>query len=207
MTGQARRPGALQVAGELLLTAGVLVLLFVAYELSGTGVSTGRAQAALGEQLARTLVAPVAAAPAPPALGSAYARLSLPSLGRAHTYVVVEGVERDDLRRGPGHLPGSAAPGQPGNTVIAGHRTTYGAPFGDLDRLAVGDPVVVQTRSGTAVFRVTGRQVVAPDAVEVTWPVPGDAGADPARSLITLTTCHPRWSAAQRLVVRGELES
>ena len=201
-------------AGQVLVTVGVLLLLFAAYELWGTALVAQRGQDGLDRQLERTWAQP---APEPTgslpavegprvAVGAAWARLYLPTLTR-DPLAVVEGVGTADLRRGPGHLPGSAAPGQAGNLVLSGHRTTYGAPFADLDRLRPGDPVVLQTRDGWATYRITGAQTVLPSAVGVTLPVPDQPGAAAGRSLLTLTTCTPRYSASHRLVLRGELET
>lgn len=205
--------------GQALITVGVLVLLLCVYELWITGLSTARDQSRLSRDLARdwarpapgaaaALALPAASAPivaAPPALGSALALLYLPRLRGDDGLVVVEGVGVADLQRGPGHLPGSAAPGQIGNMVLSGHRSTYGAPFGDLDDLRTGDPVVVQTRAAWVTYRVDEVQVVAPTDVAVVLPVPRQPGAEPVSARFTLTTCHPRYSARQRLVVSGAL--
>lgn len=202
--------------GQTLLTLGVVVLLFCVYELWGTGLVTARAQDRLGKELTTSWQRPRPVAPEPvpgaaplpapaPELGTGVALLYLPTLRGADPLVVVEGVAVEDLKKGPGHLPDSADPGAVGNLVIAGHRTTYGAPFGDLDRLHSGDPVVVQTRDHWVTYRATGRQVVRPSDMGVTWPVPGEAAATPAASLLTLITCNPKFSAQQRLVLRGEL--
>ena len=202
--------------GELLVTAGIVLLLFVVYELEVTSVYTAREQTRLGQDLQHAWTAaaphrgtgavPAAVDPIPP-LGDALARLYLPRLGRVYHKVVVQGVERSDLKEGPGHLPGSALPGQLGNVVISGHRTTYGAPFNRLDELQVGDAIVVETRTTWYTYRVTGLSVVAPTAVEVTFPVPGDAGATPTQRLLTLTTCNPKYSAQTRLIVRALLQT
>ena len=203
--------------GQTLVTAGLVLLLFCAYVLWFTGVRTAREQAELGDQLARTwaLPEPVAAVSetrrprgqrALPALGQAFARISAPRLGRDWSWVVVEGVTPADLQKGPGHYPGTALPGEVGNTVISGHRTTYGAPFNDLLELRDGDAVVVETQTAWVTYRVTGREVVAPSAVEVTLPVPGRPGVRPTERLLTLTTCHPEYSARERLVVHGVQE-
>ncbi len=152
--------------------------------------------------------APAAAAPAAPVeLGSGLAVLRIPRLGdwNDRPPVVVEGVSTDDLKKGPGHIPGTALPGELGNVVLSGHRTTYGAPFERFGELRPGDAVVVETRDTWFTYTVTGTRVVRPSAVEVTYPVPGDRGATPTRRLLTMTTCHPRFSARQRLVVSAEL--
>ena len=206
----ARGHSLLQVVGELLLTLGVLLLLFCVYEVYGTNVVTGREQRQLGQDLAQDWAAPPAAGPTKavarePPLGRAFARLYLPRLDGSSALVVVQGVSVEDLKKGPGHLPGSALPGERGNLVLSGHRTTYGAPFSELDRLRAGDAIVVETRDTWFTYRVTRQEVVQPDAVEVTYPVPGEPGAPPRERVITLTTCHPRYSARQRLIISGRL--
>ena len=158
---------------------------------------------------AATAEAAAAAPPGPPAveLGSGLAVLHIPRLGEWNDDppVVVEGVTTAALQRGPGHIPGTALPGEVGNVVLSGHRTTYGAPFARLDELRPGDAVVVETKDTWFTYSVTGARIVAPTAVEVTWPVPGDRRAVPSEALLTMTTCHPRYSARQRLVVSAEL--
>ncbi|MDP8958053.1 MAG: class E sortase, partial [Actinomycetota bacterium] len=111
--------------------------------------------------------------------------------------VMVEGVERWQLKLGPGHFPGTPMPGQPGNAVISGHRTTYGAPFYDLHLLQPGDEIVVETAIGKHVYQVRESLVVEPDDV---WVLDDREGA-----WLTLTTCHPQFSARQRLVVFAEM--
>lgn len=196
--------------GEVLITLGVVVLLFCVYELWVTGVYTARDQQDLGRQLTQTWEAPpstpgVAPPPVEPLLGDAYARFYLPTLHGDRSTVVVEGVSVADLKKGPGHWPDSADPGQVGNLVISGHRTTYGAPFGDLGELSVGDALVVETRDSWFTYRVTGTEVVDPTALQVTLPVPDRPGVAPTEPVITLTTCNPKFSARQRLVVHGLL--
>ena len=219
----------LRGVGEVLVTLGVVLLLFCVYELQVTNLYTGRQQQALADDLRRAWAAPagVPAAVQPPqpagrppsarpaarrpaapeGAGHAFAVLRVPRLGRDHADVVVEGVSVRALKRGPGHYPGTALPGELGNVVLSGHRTTYGAPFAELDRLRPGDPVVLETRDHWFTYRVTHELVVRPTAVEQIAPVPGRPGARPTRRLLTLTTCHPRYSARQRLVVRAELEA
>lgn len=140
-----------------------------------------------------------------PPTGEGLAILRIPELGTDYQYAVVEGVGVADLRQGPGHYPESALPGEVGNFAVAGHRTTYGAPFNRLDELDGGDPIVVETRDRWFTYRVRSEQIVAPDAVEVVLPVPGKPGAAPVEQLLTLTTCHPKYSARQRLILTAEL--
>lgn len=199
--------------GQALITLGVVVLLFGVYELWGTGVSTHREQDRLGDQLRRAWAAapaaptnPTAPGPQTAALpGEAFARIHVPSLPGVEPWVVVEGVGVEDLKKGPGHMPGTAVPGQLGNVVLSGHRTTYGAPFNRWDELGRGDEVVLETEDGWFTYTLDGSQVVAPSAVEVTLPVPGRPGVAPDASLLTMTTCEPEYSAAERLIVRGRL--
>lgn len=153
------------------------------------------------------VTAPAQAAPLAPGEAVAvleFERPGAPPPVSAEPLFVVEGVAMEHLAAGPGHYPGSALPGQPGNLAIAGHRTTYGAPFSALDALAPGDLAHVADRGGQRfTYEVVAQRVVAPDAVEVVGPDPLGTGAP----TMTLTTCHPRFSAAQRLVVFAELRA
>ena len=131
--------------------------------------------------------------------------LHVPSLAGFDPWVVVEGTSTGVLKTGPGHIRGTALPGEVGNVVLSGHRTTYGAPFARLGELRPGDQVVLETRDRWLTYTVSGTQIVAPTAIEVTYPVPGQRNATPTERLLTLTTCHPRYSARQRMVVRATL--
>lgn len=200
--------------GQLLITAGLVILLFCVYELKITNIYTHRQQAALADDLRDRWERPVvpsaprpAASVAPVALGQGFAVIRIPRLGPDWAKVVVEGVGVADLKRGPGHYPGTALPGQVGNTVISGHRTTYGAPFEQLDRVRPGDAVVLETRDRWYTYRATGTLIVRPTAIEVTYPVPGRPGVAPEQRLLTLTTCNPKYSATQRLVLQARLET
>lgn len=199
--------------GRLLVGGGVLILLFVVYQLFGTSISAAKAQSALRQQFAHEQAVPepptpapsttlpgpapttTAPGPPPPPEGDAIALLRIPKIGVDKA--VVEGVGEDDLRQGPGHYPGTPLPGQPGNAAIAGHRTTYGAPFYRLNEVSEGDTIFVTTKQGAFVYRVDRTLVVDPSDVAVIGPGQGN--------LLTLTTCNPRFSAAQRLVVQASL--
>ena len=207
---------ALRGVGQTLITVGVVLLLFCAYELWVTNLVTAQEQEQLRDELARAWEQPAPAAPAtdvqPAAveLGTGIAVLRIPRLDGGpddpYAKVVVEGTTQEDLKKGPGRLVESDQPGELGNLVLSGHRTTYGAPFADLDRLVPGDAVVVETRDTWYTYRVTGTQIVSPRAVEVTLPVPGQPGVEPTQSVLTLTTCHPKYSARERMVVSAVLE-
>lgn len=209
----------LGIAGELLLTLGILVLLYVVYVLWGTGIQTHRAQDELREQVVdrwsdpvATEEAPVAApeAPVDPAeteIGDGYAVLRVPALGDDWEWVVVQGVELSDLARGPGHYEDTADPGELGNFSVAAHRAGHGAPFADLDRVGIGDAVEVETAAGTWTYTIDQpARVIEPTDTWIVDAVPGQGtGAEPTERRITLTTCHPRYGSSQRLYVSGVL--
>jgi sortase A len=111
--------------------------------------------------------------------------------------VLVEGVNSGSLARGPGHYQDTSLPGQPGTVGVAGHRTTYSAPFRDIDQLADGDAILLKMPYGRFVYRVTGSAVVPPDQVSVLGQV------DHAR--IVLTSCHPVFSDSERIAVFARL--
>jgi len=197
--------------GKTLIATGVLVLLFVAYQLWGTGVAHSRAQKSLRSDFASRLAAatttttalgssapPAAAepvAPVAPVADGAVALMRIPKIGVDQ--VVREGVGVEDLKDGPGHYPDTRMPGELGNSAIAGHRTTYGAPFNRLDELDVGDPIEVTTLSGSFRYEVMEEKIVSPDEVSVL--------DDTTDGRLTLTTCNPKYSAAERLIIVAKL--
>jgi len=271
--------------GRGLISAGVIVLLFVAYQLWGTGLQHSAAQGDLGDEFQETtgiedvasdavslaeaarasqeaigagqIVAsePAAAtsdadddaptetsddseepgedleAPTPtgaelleanfdvderqaivaklyPEAGKPLARINIPDINVDQ--ITVEGVSVEDLRKGPGHYQSTPNPGQAGNSAIAGHRTTYGAPFHRVDELNPGDPIFVTTAQGVFEYRVVGYDengqqggdlgyfIVSPSD---TWVLDQTEG----ENTLTLTACHPKYSARQRIIVRAEL--
>jgi sortase A len=187
------------------------------------------------DESAIEVLGPAVLTPEPvPDASEAFAVISFPSLSRGTTlptgdqeaddligyglsYVVREGENLSNLRRGPGHYATTPIPGQPGNAAIAGHRTTYGAPFNRLDELRAGDPIIVESAIGTHVYVVrdprtvhdesdmldvgdgNGWMAVRSTALWVVDPLPG--------AYLTLTTCHPEYSSRQRLIVVAELVS
>jgi sortase A len=201
-----------QVLGELLITFGVIVLLFAVYELKVTDLRTASTQRGLQSQLNKAWAGDRPVRPngpdpvVTPVEGQPLAVIRIPKLGTDYSRVVVEGVTHEDLKKGPGHYPGTALPDQVGNLVLSGHRTTYGAPFSNIDQLRPGDVVDVQVRYRTYHYRVTGTRIVSPNAAEVLLPVPAQPGVAPTQRLLTMTTCNPRFSAAQRMIVSGVLQ-
>ena len=202
-------------AGELLVTLGVLVLLFAAWQLWWTDVVSNRAQTQIVDSLDATFArkgaeatsAPLPANGIPDALNDegAFAVLRIPRFGDDYARPIIEGTGRDVLALGVGPYVGTAGPGQVGNFALAGHRTTFGRPLHDIDRLADGDLVVVETAATVHVYEVASREIVFPSDVEVIAPVPSDAGAAPTAAVLTLTSCHPKFSATQRFVVHANL--
>lgn len=144
----------------------------------------------------------------------------MPDFGTDYVYTVVEGTGVDQLNEGPGHYVGSPLPGAVGNVAIAGHRVGKGSPFLNLDKLRAGSAIVIRTKSFWYTYRVLGdtrtgdadkvsslgmpgREIVDPSNVGVIAPVPDKPGATPTRKLLTLTTCHPKFSARQRMVIHA----
>jgi len=140
-----------------------------------------------------------------PELGEPFGVLRIPRLGAGYEFVAVEGVRDRDLAAGPGHYPGTALPGEVGNFVLSAHRTSHSAPFADIDELLPGDRVLFAAAGGTFTYRVVASEVVKPTALDVLLPVPGEPGAMPSQALLTLITCHPEHSTAERLVVTAQL--
>jgi sortase A len=203
--------------GRTCITVGVLILLFVTYQLWGTGIREAQAQRKLEDEFEQRLgdagvaVAPpdesaqgpnptpsttTPGPPPPPAAeGDAVAHLSIPDIDVDK--IVIEGVALDDLKRGPGHYPDTPLPGQPGNAAIAGHRTTYGAPFNRINELDRGDEILVTTVQGAFRYEVSDQLIVSPSEVGVL--------DDFGDNRLTLTACHPKYSARQRIIVVAAL--
>jgi sortase A len=221
--------------GRILIISGLVVLGFVAYQLWGTGLETARGQDELTAGLAEGLtteaedaadatdsetdaatldvsdvadrlaeVDPATAPPMPaPPQGEPVGIVGIPKIGLQS--VIVEGVSKADLKKGPGHYPGTALPGQAGNAGIAGHRTTYGAPFNRIDELVPGDEIKVLTTQGEFTYEV----IPAPGQTEQAWyvvkPSQVEVLDDVGDNRITLTACHPKYSARERIIVHAVL--
>jgi sortase A len=197
--------------GEVLLTLGVLVLLFVLWQVWWTDVVSTREASHLVTRLEERFAAggpgagSAGAGPSEPTTGGAFALIAVPRFGADWVRPVIEGTGLPVLAQGVGHYDGTAAPGAVGNFAVAGHRTTHGRPFDDIDALRTGDRVVVETREHVYVYEVTGHEVVAPTDVDVIAPTPDRPGVAPTEATMTLTSCHPRYTARQRYVVHARL--
>jgi sortase A len=191
-----RRPWARK---SLSLLSGLL--LVVAVGVLGYPVYTNLYQSRLQSQLDRELASPALAEAYRQrrvAVGDSLTRIKIPSIGV--DVVVVEGTTASALRAGAGHYPDTPLPCEQGNVAIAGHRTTYGRPFNQLDRVEPGDEIILETPVGSCRYLVrTEPYVTVPTDLSVLDPTPNGT--------LTLTTCHPKGSARQRLILKAELQT
>lgn len=228
--------------GEVLMTLGVLALLFAFWDVYWTNIQSGRQQtlvsARLEEQWEDRNPRPLTA----PSEGTAFARLYVPRFGSDFNFSVVKGVSDEDLEKGPGHYMDTQDPGAVGNFAMAGHRVGRGAPFNDLGLLNTCDSIVVETAGAWNIYKVlpidvpeeqrqqaleecldpelavkmstgayanvSGRYITTPHDVNVINPIPGqesqEVHADDA-AILTMTTCHPQFSNAERMIVHAVL--
>ncbi|MDO5032948.1 class E sortase [Corynebacterium sp.] len=212
------------VIGELLLTLGVLLLLFAFYEAYWTNLESGKLQEEASDNLEQQWRNPRGTLT--PQLGEAFARMYIPVFGADYNFAILEGTDDADLLRGPGRYVESQLPGETGNFAVAGHRVGKGAPFNDLANLRTCDAIVVETQTEWITYRVLpvdaspapclseeqrakpeyaalpGREITTPGDIGVIAPVPGSEAA-PSEALLTLTTCHPQFSNAERMIVHA----
>lgn len=220
------------VVGELLLTAGVLTLLYVGWQLWIGDVIFGAQRTAVGQDLAQQwerqyappaapseTAAPSEAPVAPAALepvvmteaadGEVFAVMRIPRFGPEYAWQVAGGVTRartlDPI--GIGHYPGTSMPGQVGNFAVAAHRTTWGAPFNRIAELRIDDAIVVETEVGWYTYRFRTLEYVTPDEVGVLLPVPQVPDSPPGSRYITMTSCSPMYSLTERIVAYGVFDS
>jgi len=187
---------ALHFASSVLIVSGVLMVsdaaTTVLWQEPLSAFLAGRQQTKLEDAFAhpprRVLVKR-------PLASDAIGRIELPSLGR--DYIVIEGTATADLRKGPGHYTDTPLPGEPGTVAIAGHRTTFGAPFRHNDKLRKGDTIRLEMPYGGFTYRVERNRIVDPDDLSVKRPVRYDR--------LVLTACHPLYSAARRIVTFARL--
>ena len=214
-----RRPSpaarVLGVVGELLISAGAVLGLYVVWQVGWTSVEAGRESAAalsaIEEQMPPPVVEPAPAAQvfgpdvAPPVVApdanGALGVLHVPVWGEDYAAPILQGTTDAVLATGgAGHYEETALPGEIGNASLAGHRLTRGNPFLRVDELHPGDPVVVETAGAWLVYEVVSDRIVDPYQVDVIWPVPSQADAVPTERLLTLTTCHPVTSRSHRWI-------
>lgn len=214
------------LVGELLVTLGVLLGLFVFWQLFWTDVSASAEHQKILSSLnwtfkgslpsasasPSTVSDPTPSGPPPvlsaPSAGSTFATLRVPRWGSDYVEPVSEGTDKHSVldKLGIGHYSGTAMPGEKGNFALAGHRTTYGKPFNRIAELEVGDSLVVQTSDAWYVYKVYETLVVKPSDVWVVSPAGDMSGGEASRPIMTLTSCHPMFSARERYVVHAVLD-
>ncbi len=230
---EARHRGSRFVAliGELMIIAGAVLGLYVVWQLFYTDIEANSIQEETVKELEWAYTPQIKAGEIAdngpqtipdklklspdtadvmkePGFGTTFATFYVPRWGEDYIKPITQGVDRHTIldRLGIGHYPGTGMPGAKGNFAISAHRTTYGKPFNRIAELKKGDALIVQTKDAWYVYRMTGSEIVLPSAVRVIAPVPNKPGEAPDNHYITLTTCHPMFSAAERFVVWGEME-
>ena len=212
--------------GELFVTAGVVLLLFVVWQLGYVGVVDGNKQAgvvsALEQDFSRTphggatngtspgTPAPTSGPPLDSGQlqdGSVFGIVRIPRLG-GPTWAkpVYQGVGLDVLAKGLGHYGTTQLPGEVGNVAIAGHRAGHGNPLIDIDAIRPGDVMIIETREAWFVYRAVRQEIVEPTRIDVLAPVPGQPGVTPTEAWFTLTSCNPRYGSTERYIVFAKFE-
>ena len=186
-----------RIGGLVLTTVGLIVVLFLVYLLVVTRLTDTDSQRRLLERYRARIATGLPLTPrAPLTKGAPVALLEVPRLGLSK--VVIEGTDPDRLKQGPGHYRTSALPGQPGNAVLAGRRTTYGAAFRRIGSLHAGDRILVTTLQGRFTYKVVRTVRVAPGRADVLDPT------DDSR--LTLITSDPAYTASGRRAVVAQLQ-
>jgi sortase A len=200
------------VLGEILITAGVLVFLYLAWLLWFNDGIVGGQQATAAQSQSRGWAQgddgnTGSFDPAIPKVGKApanavqFANIIVPRFGDDYRRPISEGVgTSDSLRVGVGHYPGTQMPGGIGNLALAGHRTTWGAPFGQIADLRVGDSIYIETKDGWYRYEFRSLEYVQPTGVSVLDPIPDTPGVTAKDRVLTMTSCNPKFSAAERII-------
>lgn len=222
------------VVGEILITAGVVVLLFLGWYIWLNDVVAGSAQQGAAVEVQRELqeewerdrsdpqptepgpteeprepgVPPVVAAPPE---GQRWGALIVPRFGDDYVRTIGEGIDLATVLNsrtlGVGHYPQTQMPGEMGNVALAGHRNTWGGAFSDVGELRAGDNLYIETRDGWYQYGFRGLEYVLPSAIEVLEPVPQAPGVEAGEQILTLTTCNPRYSTAERMIAYAVFEN
>ncbi|MCT9819452.1 class E sortase [Microbacterium sp. W1N] len=230
-----RRVSVVGVIGELLITVGVVALLYVAWQMWIGDWIIGSQKTAEATALSQSwaqepTTAPATPSPdasatpqpdetgaaevpvpvlAEPAHGDQFGVMHVPRFGPTWQFTIASGVTRKDiLDQGEvGHYPDTQMPGELGNTVYAAHRWTSGAPFDPIDRLVVGDAIVVETQDGWYTYRFRTLEYVQDTQVDVLAPVPQEVGTSPDGRYLTLTSCAPKFNMLERIIAYAMFES
>lgn len=188
---------------EILLTLGLVVLLFVAWQLWWTNFEAITVQKDAVRQVSDAWIQKEK--PTNPIEGETWGILYVPRFGESYAKPIAEGVGPDVLDTiGVGHYPDTQMPREKGNVALAGHRQTNGQVFWDIDKLTPGDKAYIQTSEGTITYSYRSTKIVHPSQGDVVFSVPGDASAEPTQKLLTLTTCHPPFTTNMRMIVHLE---
>lgn len=214
-----RRTMVAGVLGELLVTGGVLVMLFLGWQLWFNNLVLGNAQQVEAVELQQSWDKGEGVAPVPlerpdpgepvvtvvPANAVNFGALIVPRFGADYTRPIAEGVGIEDVlnKRGVGHYPGTQMPGEIGNFALAAHRTGWGSPFLDVNKLQLGDSIYIETEDGWYRYVFRSLEYVSPSGVDVLAPVPQASGETPLDRIITLTSCNPLNSVSERIIAYG----
>ena len=220
------------VIGELLITAGVITLLYVVWQLWVGDIIYSAERNATGHELSQTwaqeyappgatptptpteepAAAPPAAAPVilpQPADAEQFGVMRIPRFGADYFVPIAGGISRERTLDtiGIGHYPGTRMPGEIGNFAVAAHRTTWGRPFNRIAELHVNDAIVIETQDGWYTYRFRTLEYVTPDSVDVLLPVPQAMDVPPGTAYMTMTSCSPMYSMAERIVAYSVFDS
>lgn len=204
------------IVGELAITAAVVMILFLGWQLWLNDLVVGGQQDKAATQLAKSWVGTEAPSHPHPSLlnygdpivpavqknATNFAVMYVPRFGADYARTIAEGVGTTDvLDKGIiGHYPGTQMPGGIGNFAVAAHRTTHGAPFHQIATLRVGDKIYIQTADGYYTYDFRGLEYVRPTGIGVVDPVPQEPGASPTDRIMTMTSCNPMFSSSERIV-------
>lgn len=212
------------VVGEIFVTFAVLIFLFLGWQLWFNNVVASADQKSAADGLSAQWDKAARDKPAPelpaepeepvvmgtPAASKAFANLIVPALGADYKRPIAEGVGKNvlnNVRLGMGHYPQTQLPGEVGNFALASHRSAYGGAFHNIHQLAVGDSIFVETADGWYKYVFRGLEYVRVTGIGVILPVPQNPAASPTERYITLTTCNPFYSSAERIIAYGIFDS
>lgn len=209
--------GTVRTFGELCITAGLVLILFVVWQLWWTDIQANRDNEVLADELTQDWAnqdpnklpddpkEPVVAKPVEK--NHAFGIFYIPRFGDDYYRTAAEGVDLEPVlnRMGVGRYPNSAMPGEVGNFSIAGHRVTYGKPLNQIAKLRPGDEIIVQTKDGFYTYTFRNFDIILPDAVQVLAPVPDEPDYKGKDRILTMTACNPMFSARERYVAYAEL--
>lgn len=220
---QSRRLSVIGVVGEIFITAGLLVFLFLGWQLWLNDIIVGDQQNHVAADLAKSWdegntstsqesVTPNYGEPAisaKPATDATFAVMYVPRFGSDWVREIAEGIGVNDVlnTRRIGHYPSTQLPGELGNVALAAHRLTYGAPFRDIDQLRLGDKLYLKTKDGYYIYSFRNLEYVSPSGVGVLDPVPQRPGVAATQRVLTIMSCNPKFSVAERIIAYSVFDS